>query len=61
MQILSKPVEVKIEEIHIILKSKDHYDRDFVKTMLLAAKKEQVDKILADIKKQLESKLTETQ
>ena len=30
-QILSKPVELRIEEIHIILKSKDHYDRDFVK------------------------------
>jgi len=50
-QILSKPVELRIEEIHIILKSKDHYDRDFVKQMLLTAKKEQVDKILADLKK----------
>lgn len=60
-QILSKPVELKIEEIHIILKSRDHYDRDFVKSMLLAAKKEMVDKILADINKKVESKLAETQ
>lgn len=59
-QILSKPVELKIEEIHIILKSRDHYDRDFVKSMLLAAKKEQVDKILAEIKKQSEAKVAET-
>jgi hypothetical protein len=37
-QILSKPVEIKIEEIHIIMKSSDAYDRDFVKQQLFAAK-----------------------
>ena len=53
-QILSKPVELKIEEIHIILKSSDRYDREFVKKTLLSAKKQEVDKILAELNKQLE-------
>jgi hypothetical protein len=38
-QILSKPVELKIEEIHIIMKSSDRYDREFVKQTLLSSKK----------------------
>ena len=40
---MSKPVELKIEDIHIILKSSDTFDREFVKSSLLTVKKEKVN------------------
>ena len=29
--ILTKPVEIRLEEIHIIMKSSDSYDREFMR------------------------------
>ena len=42
MQILSKPIEIRIEDIHVILKASERYDPEFVKSQIIKAKKEKV-------------------
>jgi len=48
--LLSKPVEVKIEDVHIILTQSAKYDREFVKRTLLRTKRAKVEKLLKQIK-----------
>lgn len=48
-EILSKPVEIKLEEIHVILKASESYDKEFVKRQLLNAKKKRVAEILTEL------------
>ena len=49
-KILSDPVEVTIDDLHVILKSNEFYNRSFVKKSLIKAKKEKVDQLLNQIK-----------
>ena len=49
--ILKKPVEIKLDEIHIIMKSSDSYDREFMRQCVLADKKKAIQKLLDQLKK----------
>jgi hypothetical protein len=49
-KILSKPVEIKIEDVHLILKSRRSYDRQFVKERIIRAKQGKIDELLKQIK-----------
>ena len=44
--IYKKPVEFKLEEIHIILKSPDSFDKAFYKSTILVDKLKTVQKII---------------
>ena len=50
-QIFTKPIDIRFEEIHIIMKASETYDREFMKQNILADKRAKVDKIIAEIKK----------
>ena len=49
-KILSAPVEVWLDDLHVILKSSEKYDRNFVKKQLNKLKKKKVDELLKKIK-----------
>ena len=49
-KILSDPVEVWLDDLHIILKSSEKYDRNFVKKQLNNLKKKKVEELLQQIK-----------
>ena len=49
-KILSDPVEITIDDFHVILKSSEFYNRNFVKKSLIQKKQEKVNELLKQIK-----------
>jgi hypothetical protein len=58
-QILSKSIVINISEVHIILKSSDHYNREFVKSTLHSAKMQEVKQLLEKLKYSIEGQVKE--
>jgi N-terminal region of Chorein or VPS13 len=45
-KLLSKPCEINIEDLHVVIKSSAHYDKEFAKRMLWKIKKGQFYELL---------------
>jgi hypothetical protein len=45
-QLWTSPVEVTIEDLHLIIKASEGYDREYVKRSLIALKQKKVQHLL---------------
>ena len=45
-ELLSRPIEITIEDLHVILTSSECYERQFVKNTLIDLKKQKVQELL---------------
>jgi hypothetical protein len=52
-KIFSQPVQITIEDLHIIVKSSEKYDRNFVKRVILGQKLVAVEELLNKMKQDL--------
>jgi len=50
-------VEIKVEDVHVILKSRGSYDRQFIKERIIADKQAKIEELLNHIKDQLTTDL----
>lgn len=50
-------MEIKVEDVHVILKSRGSYDRQFVKERIIADKQAKIEELLNHIKDQLTTDL----